>query len=86
MNNDQNLLLWDVYLLAQPCSSTLITYITTHKIYPIACLIDIIHYELNMYKMPLVCPKFHIVAFGTIIELYNQCLEKFKRSKTMHKF
>lgn len=49
-------------------------------------LIDIIHYKLNMYKKLIVYSKFHIIIFGTVIELNCQHLKMLKRSKglTMH--
>lgn len=39
---------------------------------------DIIHHKLNIFKNFIVCPKFHIIMFGTIIELCPQFLEKLK--------
>ena len=44
---------------------------------------DIIHYKLNMYKKLIVCPKFHIIIFGTVIELNCQHLKMFKSSKSL---
>lgn len=49
-------------------------------------LINIIHYKLNIYKKLIDYPKFHIVIFGTVIELNCQHLKMLKRSEglTMH--
>ena len=38
------------------------------------CLRDIIHQKLNIFKIIMVCPKFHIIIFGTIIELCHKFL------------
>lgn len=47
------------------------------------CLIDIIHYKLNICQKLIVCLKFHIIIFGTVIELNCQHLKMFKRSKSL---
>ena len=41
---------------------------------------DMIHQKLNIFKIFMVCPKFHIIIFGTIIELCHKFLEKLKGS------
>lgn len=41
---------------------------------------DIIHQKLNIFKNFMVCPKFHIIIFGIIIELCHQFLETLKGS------
>ena len=37
---------------------------------------DMIHQKLNIFKIFMVCPKFHIIIFGTIIELCHKFIQR----------